>query len=257
MSSVLKALKKLEEERRGEAPSPTAAANQRWASGGQPSRRPRPWLLGIAGLALGLLVALAMVWAGRKAAPVAVLSNPAATPVAPVTTREVMPEQTPTAPPVAAPTVRPDLAKPVTSGRVQSAVLEPGIGATRSSLAPPSSPAPVVESPALIPPPVAPPVRRGPSAVLPEATVQQVQLNRFDIPAPGQQWVAPPQLTVSEIFPPTGGERMAIVNGLPVMAGTMVDEALVEEIHADRVVVLIGGKHVSVPLQPGRSQPAE
>ncbi len=82
--------------------------------------------------------------------------------------------------------------------------------------------------------------------------VKQVQVSRIDIPAPGQEWVAPPQLSVSEIFPPTGGERMAIVNGLPVMAGTMVDEALVEEIHDNRVIFAIGGKRVTVPLQKGR-----
>ena len=45
---------------------------------------------------------------------------------------------------------------------------------------------------------------------------------------------------------------MAIVNGLPVMAGTMVDEALVEEIHDNRVIFDIAGKRVTVPLQKGR-----
>jgi len=85
-----------------------------------------------------------------------------------------------------------------------------------------------------------------------DIAVTQVKVNRFDIPSPGQEWVAPPQLVVSEIFPPAGGERMAIVNGLPVMAGTMVEEALVEEIHDDRVLFAIGGKRVTVPLQKNR-----
>lgn len=85
-----------------------------------------------------------------------------------------------------------------------------------------------------------------------EIPVKQVQVNRFEIPAPGQEWVAPPQLSVSDILPPTAGERMAIVNGLPVMAGTMVEEALVEEIHDDRVVFVIGGKRVTVPLRKDR-----
>ena len=85
-----------------------------------------------------------------------------------------------------------------------------------------------------------------------ESSIRQVQINRFDIPSPGQQWVAPPQLKVSEIFPPAGGERMAIVNGLPVMVGTMVEEAMVEEIHDDRVIVSIDGKQVALPLQKRR-----
>jgi hypothetical protein len=83
-------------------------------------------------------------------------------------------------------------------------------------------------------------------------SVKQVRIDRLEIPAPGQQWVAPPQLSVSEIFPPQGGERMAIVNGLPVMAGTMVENALVEEIHDDRILVSIDGKRVVVPLEKGR-----
>jgi hypothetical protein len=45
---------------------------------------------------------------------------------------------------------------------------------------------------------------------------------------------------------------MAVVNGLPVMAGTMVEDAVVEEIRADRVLFLIQGKVVAVPLSKER-----
>jgi hypothetical protein len=83
----------------------------------------------------------------------------------------------------------------------------------------------------------------------PHGVIADVQVERHEIPAPGQQWTAP-HLEVSDILPATAGERMAIVNGLPVMAGTMVDDALVREIHADRVVFVIDGKTVAVPLEP-------
>ena len=77
--------------------------------------------------------------------------------------------------------------------------------------------------------------------------VKAVQVERCEIPAPGQQWAAP-HLTVSDILPASGGGRMAIVNGLPVMEGTMVENAVVREILPDRVVFDIDGKSVAVPL---------
>ena len=77
--------------------------------------------------------------------------------------------------------------------------------------------------------------------------VKQVHLEKQEIPAPGQQWAAP-HLTVSDIVPASGGGHMAIVNGLPVMEGTMVDDAVVREIRAGLVVFEIDGKSVAVPL---------
>ena len=76
-------------------------------------------------------------------------------------------------------------------------------------------------------------------------------MERREIPAPGQQWSAP-QLVVSEILADAGGGRMAIVNGLPVMEGTMVEDALVRTIATDRVVFVIDGKTVAVPVGKGR-----
>jgi hypothetical protein len=113
----------------------------------------------------------------------------------------------------------------------------------------------VTESPEVLPsPPFDPlPASRGkkPSvvpALVPAGTVvKKVEIERHEIPAPGQQWSAP-HLVVSDILPSSGGERMAIVNGLPVMTGTFVEEAEVREIHPDRVVFEIDGKSVVVPL---------
>jgi hypothetical protein len=77
--------------------------------------------------------------------------------------------------------------------------------------------------------------------------VKEVQVERRELPAPGLQWTAP-HLEVSDILPASGGGRMAIVNGLPVMEGTMVESALVREIRADQVVFDIAGKSIVVPL---------
>ena len=76
-----------------------------------------------------------------------------------------------------------------------------------------------------------------------------MQVQRREIPLPGQQWAAP-QVTVSEILPDGGGGYMAIVNGLPVMDGTQVENAQVEKIFADRVRFVIDGKTVEVKPSP-------
>ena len=259
MSSVLKALKKLEEERRGDAAASGAAAGQKWASGGQPERRPRYLLLAIAGLAVGLLVVLVLLWPRGSEPPVAVVAPPAATVLPAVAAPAAVPQ--PVSPPVAVDrpavvaTPQPARVEPVRPAAAVTPTPVVAIPEPRQTPEPTPPPAPLPEAIDLAasrPLPVAPPVREPARPVRTEAPVRQVQINRFDIPSPGQQWVAPPQLKVSEIFPPTGGERMAIVNGLPVMVGTMVDEAMVEEIHDDRVIVSIGGKQVAIPLQKGR-----
>jgi hypothetical protein len=249
MSSVLKALKKLEAEQRGAAPSPTAAASQRWASGGQPESNHRPWLLVMAGLAIGLLVAGALLWFGRKDAAVAVVPVPAtAAPKVSAAPVSSSPQPSPVA--RVTPVTPAKLSEPVIVEKVEPAAVRPALA---SPVVKNSPVAPViVSSPPPHSEPVSPPVQSLPPATLPEVPVRQVKVDRFEIPAAGQQWVAPPQLTVTEIFPSSGGERMAIVNGLPVMAGTMVEEALVEEIHDDRVVVSIGGRRVVLSLGRGR-----
>lgn len=228
MSSVLKALKKLEEERRGTVSTPSVAASGRWASGGQPSRHQRPWLLLAVGVALGLLLAGSLVWIGRDKPRVAAVPAPIASPT----------------PVAAAATAHLEPAKPVEVSAVQPAAPVPlPILPVREA-----SPPVAARQPPARPVPIVAPVQRAVPPTPTEVPVKPVQVDRVEIPAPGQQWVAPPRLTVSEIFPPTGGERMAIVNGLPVMVGTMVEEALVEEIHDDRILVSIGGKRVVLPL---------
>ncbi len=270
MSSVLKALKKLEEERRGESAASGPAAGQSWASGGQPPRRPRFLLLAISGLAVGLLVVLALLWPRGSAPPVVGAPPPVAEIVTPAVTMQpaasapdVVPVQSPPLVPVekhpSAEIIQPARMEPVKSAASSNSKPVETVPEHRPAPVPAPSlslpPAPVPETVVSMPSkpaPSSPPVREVVRTLPPEVSVRQVQINRFDIPSPGQQWVAPPQLTVSEIFPPAGGERMAIVNGLPVMVGTMVEEAMVEEIHDDRVIISINGKQVALPLQKGR-----
>jgi len=59
------------------------------------------------------------------------------------------------------------------------------------------------------------------------------------------------QLAVSWIdFQVDPSARMALVNDLPVMVGTLIDGFVVERIHADRVDFSRQGVHFSVPLLP-------
>jgi hypothetical protein len=96
------------------------------------------------------------------------------------------------------------------------------------------------------------PARRG--SMLPagkEPAVAQVSVASPVLPPPGAVMTAP-HLRVTEIFPAvaTGG-LMALVNGLPVMEGTRVDDALVKEVRAGEVLFEIDGRSVAVPLRPG------
>jgi len=96
-----------------------------------------------------------------------------------------------------------------------------------------------------------PPLAEG-GAMTPPAGGGQAVTSAARVPLPTRQGDAPP-LAVTEIFPASGGDkRMAVVNGLPVMDGTMVADAVVEEIRADRVMFLIQGKIVTVPLSNKR-----
>lgn len=235
MSSILKALKRLEEEQSGRSSIPARQGGGQFVAS---MRATRPLLLLAGGVGAGLLLAggLYAVF-GLKSTPTeppaiaARETRPPATGVETATTAvPVMPAVAP--PPVSAPTaVKPVAAKPVAVS-VAPAVIPAVIAGTERK--------PAVTLPL---PPAADTKRPDP--------VQQVEIERLEIPAPGQQWSAS-HLVVSDILPAAGGGRMAIVNDLPVMEGTMVDDAVVREIRADSVIFTIDGKSITVPLAPGR-----
>jgi len=245
MSSILKALKKLEEEQAGRP-----AAVNRLRSGGQflashGARHWRPWLLVAGGVGCGLLLAGGAYLLSSHPdprplpapAPNAAVSSGPTPPVAKTT-----PVFTPAAPPPH---------EPVKGAPPQAAVVPPPVVATSPAVA--ASPAPVrpVAAVPASPPPVAttapqPAPGTAGTSPAPEA-VKELQVEHREIPAPGQQWIAP-HLEVSDILPASGGGRMAIVNGLPVMEGTMVENAVVREIGATQVVFDIAGKSIVVPV---------
>lgn len=247
MSSILKALKKLEEEQAGRSASSSAG------SGGQavPSTYVgRPLLLLIGGMGVGLLLAGGLYfWLGGSResqippAPVALEQKPAgitepAAPGACLVVAEPSSAKVMTAPlpPVAAVTVPAVKAKVVAAPQAAEKAATVAAATTVAvETAPP--PAPSLPSKDVAEPPKAP--------------VEQIQIKSHDIPAPGQQWAAP-HLTVSDILPASGGGRMAIVNGLPVMEGTMVEDAVVKEIRPEQVVFEVDGKSVVVPLSSAR-----
>jgi hypothetical protein len=260
MSSILKALKKLEEERGGriEAGSPGRIGGQFVASQGR-----QPWLLIACGVGCGLLLAGA---AYLLAARPDILPSPSPAPGEAVSTGP------PVTVAIAASTAVPAAALPPgtikrTEPRVRVApsagvAVPPAKAGPVSSLTTVVTPSIAVASPAPLRPPVVAPASSPPSATITEPIpstvepralpvrdeIKQVHVERREIPAPGQQWAAP-HLTVSDIMPASGGGgRMAIVNGLPVMEGTMVDNAVVREIRSDQVVFEIDGKSVVVPL---------
>lgn len=257
MSSILKALKKLEEEQAGRP-----AAVSRHRSGGQflaphGARRWRPWLLVAGGVGCGLLLAGAAYLLSSQPDPLPV---PAPAPNAAVSSGP--------APPVAktTPAASPPL-EPVKGAPPQAAVVPPPVVATSPAKAGPVAAAPaaarppaVAASPAPVrpvaavpatPPPLAttaPQSATGKAETLPAPeAVKELQVEHREIPAPGQQWIAP-HLEVSDILPASGGGRMAIVNGLPVMEGTIVENAVVREIGAGQVVFDIDGKSIVVPV---------
>lgn len=254
MSSILKALKKLEKEQEGKR------ADGAPSSGGQylaPVRRRRSRLLPAAAVVAVLLAAGIWLSADRPVPPRSLEGQQQAAPAQPVAPlpsplRAVSPASADVVPAQKAVSDAPrtvaelNRKTPVAASRppVAAALAPP---ASRS-VKPPAEAAPPVRK---SPPAPQPPPRAAAVAAAPPAEVEQVRVQRHDIPAPGEQWAAA-HLVVSDILPVSGGERMAIVNGLPVMEGTLVEDALVTEIGADRVIFDIGGKSVAVGVSKGR-----
>ncbi|MHB8709506.1 MAG: hypothetical protein ACYC9I_11575 [Desulfuromonadales bacterium] len=233
----MKALKKLEEEQTGRpAASPSGAGGQFVAP---PRAGRRPLLLLLVGIGAGLLLAggLYALFGERSATSPATSSLPLVQ--KPADFSETVAPATNLAAGKAAPAGReraaPTAATSAITAAPQEAIKRPAE----------TEPVKAVRAVAVAPAPVADKTR----TEVRSGTVEQVQVERREIPAPGQQWAAS-HLSVSEILPDSGGGRMAIVNDLPVMEGTIVEDAVVKEIHPDRVLFVIDGKSVVVPLTP-------
>jgi len=238
MSTILKALKKLEADQRMATPTNLAGKIVTADRGGSRSGTNSAVLVGV-GISGGLLLALVLLGAWlwwRPASPDNVVQSAPAPAMQPVVVQQEAEKPLPvTVDPGPMTALPPKPMAPVTTPQRQPEQAQ----TAELSLPAPTLPATAPQARTVAQPPL-------------EPTTRQVTVTDRQIPPPGQQWAAP-HLEVSDIFPPVAGQsRMAVVNGLPVMAGTMVEDALVEEIRADRVLFTIHGKTVAVPLSQGR-----
>ncbi len=239
MSTILKALKKLEEERNGTTDRLSSQIDGREHFRPEASRL-RAGVLLAGGLLLGALVAFGWFsWRG---------TSPNGGPV----TAEVLNNKPEQEPPVH---VRELVKEP--SVRQPEAVTTPGsVIAVSPSTEPAAVPAeperspsgevdvPVIETIISAPEPVKV-VAQGAEVEevsLPENKAVSVELQQAPLP------VAPTMLHVSAIFFAQNGGSMAVVDDLPVMEGMMVNDVLVEKIFTDKIHFRIDGTLLVRPL---------
>jgi len=222
MSSILKALRKLEEEKRGgKLQAPDLRVDQ-----GQSTTARKSLLSLVAGVVLGaLIVGLIFFWPTGSPQRPDVVQSVTPTALSPVIEPPVASPEVVTDPPPAPQTAKPlqattTLAKPEAS--VAAVVSEPVV----------SRPVRMTSAPADIVKPAAP-----------VEIVAQQELSEETVALPDGI-----HLNVTEIFYQDAVNSMAVVNDLPVMVGSHVDAAVVTEILTDRVLFEIDGKVYSVSV---------
>ena len=249
MSSILKALRKIEEEKRvANHAAPDLRMDQ-----GNSVKKPWPFFQLVAGVALGaVFVGLLSFWFSAEA-PV-VVSLPVQQPVAAeVESKQAVP------PAVVAKEemLEPSSEKSQTVS-LQEPIIEPVAETVKArEVIMPVEAMPVIsiqaepkkQQPKIVP------ERKAP---LPEVVVSEsvtTNIAKTSIPEP---LVVKPKalpegvlLKVSETFyHDDPANSMAVVNDLPVMIGTFVDSAVVQEIHSDKVVFKIDAQTYDVPVTP-------
>ena len=220
MSSILKALRKLEEEKRGgKLEAPDLRVDQ-----GQSTTVRKSLLALVVGVVLGaLIVGLIFFW-------------PTGTPQKPDVVQSV--------PPTAlSPVIEPPVASPeVVTDPPPAPQTEKPLQATTAPAKPEASVTAVVSDPV-----VTRPERMTPApADIAEPVAPVEVVAQQELP---QETVALPdgiRLNVTEIFYQDAVNSMAVVNDLPVMVGSYVDAAVVTEIRTDQVLFEIDGKVYSV-----------
>lgn len=261
MSSILKALRKIEEEKRvASHAAPDLRMDQ-----GLAEPKPRPLLPLIAGVALGsVCVGLFFLWSSSDFTEVAsqpqrqpqadaqvvvVESNQAEQPVI------VLEEKSPVTPLSAspAPAVREKTPeKVVETSKIPEIIL-------------PAEPVPAFfttpEPVKTLEPPVAfeaqakaPNVVKAPKVVkeAPKESMTSTGSSKPEsLPVKARPLPVGASLKVTEVFyQDDPANSMAVVNDLPVMIGTFVDSAVVLEIRSDKVVFKIGDDSYDVPVTP-------
>ena len=260
MSTILKALKKLEQERNGTTNQLSSQVDGREHCRPEASRL-RAGVLLAGGLLLGALVVFGWFsWRGigpNEALVTAEVLNNKPEQEAPVHVRELVKETSvrqseavTTAGPVIA--VSPSAEPAAVSAEPIAVSAEPiAVSAepTAVSAIPERSPSAevdvsVIETIISAPEPVKV-VSQGTEAeefTLPENKAVSVELQQVPLP------VDPTMLHVSAIFFGQDGGSMAVVDDLPVMEGMMVNDVLVEKIFADKIHFRIDGTLLVRPL---------
>ena len=251
MSSILKALRKIEEEKRVDK----QAAPDLMSDQGIAPAKSKSLLFMLSGVVLGAaIVGLLFLLAPRESAPV-VKTQPVSQPAEAVTAVPKFQEATKAVPEQQAVKAVPgeQTIEPTASldaaGRNLRSLAEAG-RVEVVSLAPEPVKAAVIDHNKPLKPATKPPSNKTPldeTAVVagsPAAVTQPAQQAMAVNAKPGKTSELPDGLSllVSEIFyQEDSANRMAVVNDLPVMVGTTVDSAVVAEIFPDSVLFEIGG----------------
>ncbi len=256
MSSILKALRKIEEEKRAAS---HAAPDLRSDQGGA-AEKSRPLLLLSAGVALGaVFVGLLLLWLSSDVTEIVTQT---------VSTPRQAEVSGQTRPPVSA---VPDERKSLTSIESPSQNLNLNETADNSTLSTliKAEPVPVKPEPVPVKPepvPVKPepvPVKPEPVLVKPEPVLVKPEPvlvkpePALVKPEPAREIFSDlPEgvsLQISEIFyQDDSASSMALVNDLPVMVGTLIDSAVVLEIRPDNVLFEIDGKVYVISVNPSQ-----
>lgn len=234
MSSILKALKKLEQEktlrREGEIDLSREILRDAWR---RKTRFPWPWAGAIT--LIVLLLALVAILLSRGTSPVQ--TAPAQVRTQPPSGEMRPPLESKHAQP------HPTLAKPsqVPSRPAETVLQKPAAATPVQTTAKvpvplaPQQPQPQAESPSL-PPTALPPATPPPAAKKPAAPAEPAE----------------PAFSVSGIaWNKDSADRLAIVNGMPLTTGSVVGGAVIEEILPDRVRFSRGGGKFEVHLGKG------
>jgi len=275
MSSILKALKKLEEEKSRQQQGKVDIATDILRSAGKQQKS--NWSIGLTltilvfgGIFGGIYVAQLYMPQGLRgeAQTQPAQTQPAQTQPAQTQPAQTQPAQTPPA------QTQPAQAQPAQTQPAQTQPAQTRPAQARPAQAQPAQAQPVQVQPAQVQPAQAQPAQAQPAQAQPvqvqpaqvqpaqaqPVQVQPVQVQPVQVqPVQVQPAVAQdkdpavadtvPRLVVSGIaYQENVENRMAVVNDLPVLAGTSIAGAEVVEILPDRVVFSYQGRSFSVPL---------
>lgn len=250
MSSILKALKKLEDERTPTAGRPEYVARYEKRPAGV-SRRNKSLLVLACGILIGVFSAGGWMMLSGEGEVNKNQTAINASGESPATVEQKLGSQTAAASikknfrqePERGSARQPDSGLSVAAG--DEPALLPPVKTSAKTPAKTSVKAPGHPAVAVKPEPVA-------SAHVETEQVREVRMPATDVAAVksgSPQAAKPPLAKVTEIYFQPGGGSMAVVDDLPVMEGTTVNGALVDKILTDRVRFLVDGRPVEILLE--------